>query len=299
MANSELPRITLVMPTYNVADYLEAAMDSILSQGYPNLEYILIDGGSNDGTVDIIKKHEKYLTHWVSEKDRGAHHAINKGFAVSTGEIMGWLGGDDFHLPRSLFTIADAFRMSDTVRWITSVVCPVADETGAIVHIARHPGISRASFLDGCHTEGMLPCSTGFLQLESSYWRRDLWNAAGGRLRDELDFAGDFDLWARFFRFADIHCLYQPIAVFRVRSGQNSANQTQYIKEAAASLVALLKEVGHNSTITPPSGYRTYRGTYIINTANGFKGITSQEYRILDMSVQKELKALISGGFIG
>ncbi len=92
----QLPRITIVTPSYNQGQFLEATIRSVLLQGYPNLEYIIIDGGSSDNSVEIIRKYEPWLAYWVSEKDRGQAHAINKGFAHATGSIYAYLNSDDF-----------------------------------------------------------------------------------------------------------------------------------------------------------------------------------------------------------
>ncbi len=89
------PKISIVTPSFNHAQFLEETILSVITQNYPNLEYVIIDGGSTDGSVDIIKKYEKHLTYWVSEPDNGHGDALNKGFAKSTGEIMAWINSDD------------------------------------------------------------------------------------------------------------------------------------------------------------------------------------------------------------
>ena len=93
------PRVTIVTPSFNQAAFLEQTIDSVLSQDYPNLEYIVVDGGSTDASVDVIKRHAKHLAHWESRKDNGPADAINRGLSLATGEIMAYLNSDDLYEP--------------------------------------------------------------------------------------------------------------------------------------------------------------------------------------------------------
>ena len=104
------PRITIVCPTFNQSQYIEETIRSVLLQNYPALEFIVIDGGSPDGTVPILQKYSPWLAHWESTKDRGQSHALNKGCDRSTGELIGWINSDDYYLPGAFLTIARAFR---------------------------------------------------------------------------------------------------------------------------------------------------------------------------------------------
>lgn len=103
------PKITIITPSYNQAQYLEQTLDSVLSQGYPNLEYFVFDGGSSDGSVEILKKYEKYLTYWESQPDKGQSDAINKGLVRATGEIVNWLNSDDYYEKSTLKIVGEAF----------------------------------------------------------------------------------------------------------------------------------------------------------------------------------------------
>ncbi len=103
------PKISVVMPSYNQQEFIERSILSVLNQNYPNLEFIIIDGGSKDGTVDIIKKYESIIAYWISEPDNGQSDALNKGFARATGDICGWLNSDDIYMPGAFERVVAAF----------------------------------------------------------------------------------------------------------------------------------------------------------------------------------------------
>lgn len=112
------PKISIVTPSFNQGRFLEETISSVLKQNYPNLEYIIIDGGSTDETVDVIRRYESKINYWVSEKDRGQVHAINKGLEKCTGEIFGFINSDDLYLPGTFFAVADYFARHHRVEWV-------------------------------------------------------------------------------------------------------------------------------------------------------------------------------------
>ena len=202
------PKISLVTPVFNSARYLEQAILSVLNQGYPSLEYIIVDGGSSDGSVDVIRKYEDRLHWWVSEPDRGMYDALNKGFARSSGEIMGWISATDLLHARSLFVVGSVLGSFPQVEWITGRPT-VLNEAGMIVGVLRLPRWSRARFLAGANR---------YVQQESTYWRRSLWERSGGYVDASRRYASDFELWVRFFRHARLYSVDALIGGFRSHS---------------------------------------------------------------------------------
>ena len=223
----QYPKISIITPSYNDAAYLEQTILSIISQGYPNLEYIIIDGGSTDGSIEIIKKYADQLSYWVSEKDDGMYHAIQKGFKKSTGEVMGWINSDDMHHHRSLFTIGQIFADFDEIKWLQGFPNTV-DEQGAIIFASSPNDVDRFFFYQKKHTS-----TTKFIQQESTFWRRSLWEKAGGYISTDYRFAGDFELWMRFFQYEKLYNVYGLLGSFRLSSGGQASvdHYTLYIEE--------------------------------------------------------------------
>lgn len=201
-----LPRIALVTPVYNSAKYIEQTIASVLGQRYPNLDYFIIDGGSTDGTVDIIRKYESQISGWISEPDRGMYDAINKGFARTSGEIMGWISATDKLQPGGLIVVGSVFRDLPEVEWITGRRTVYSDE-GMTIRIDPVMHWSRLRFLIGG--------SMRHIQQESTYWRRSLWEKAGAHVDASRRAAGDFELWVRYFRHAPLYSVDALIGGFR------------------------------------------------------------------------------------
>lgn len=226
--NIQYPRISIVTPNLNQAKFLEQTILSITNQGYPNLEYIIIDGGSTDGSIEIIKKHEKQLAFWISESDNGMYDAIQKGFDKSTGEIMAWINSDDMYQPKSFFTIAEIFTAMKDVNWLLGTAT-IYDKTGRTLSTESSFPFTKYDFYSK---------EFFWIQQESCFWRRSLWLMAGAKVNTTLKMAGDFDLWLRFFRSDKLYVVDALIGGIRVRGdGQLSQNfMDKYFEEAYSAL---------------------------------------------------------------
>jgi glycosyltransferase involved in cell wall biosynthesis len=227
------PKITIVTPSYNQGNYLEETICSVLDQGYPNLEYIIIDGGSTDQSVDIIKKYADRLSYWVSEKDKGMYEAIQKGFARSTGDVMAWINSDDKYYPGALSMVGEVFATLPQVNWLQGNPSNI-DESARIVSSFSSRRWSRYNFYMKDYK---------YIQQESTFWRRSLWEKAGSSLNVNLKYAGDFELWLRFFDFEPLYCLRTVVGQFRLRtSNQFSLERLDdYNRECEAEIDAKLK----------------------------------------------------------
>jgi len=214
------PVISLVTPNYNGADFLRETLESVIGQGYPELEYVVADGASTDGSRLIAEQYRETLTALISEPDKGHADALNKGFALTSGEIMGWINSDDVLHPGCLSQVARVFEAHPEVEWITGRPSTM-NVRGEMDYVGPVRPWSRLRFLAGDHL---------WIQQESTFWRRSLWERAGGRLDTDFEVANDFELWARFFRHADLYTVDRMLGCFRVRPGQRSVDSITLYK---------------------------------------------------------------------
>lgn len=205
------PSISIVTPNFNSVEYIERTLKSVLDQNYPNLEYVIIDGASTDGSEAVIDKYRDRLNAYVSEPDQGHVDALSKGFAMTSGDIMGWINSDDLLLPGSLAAIGELFSKYPEVEWITGQPSALHDDGTWKLH--KPLNWSRIRFLNGNYR---------WIQQESTFWRRSLWDRAGAHLSRDVDIAVDFELWVRFFRHAELYTYQMPLGTFRYREGQRS-----------------------------------------------------------------------------
>jgi len=212
------PKISLVTPSLNSARYIEQTIQSVISQQYPNLEYFIVDGGSTDATVDIIRKYEHHLSGWSSEPDNGMYDAVNRGFARSSGAIMGWISSTDKLHSGSLFVVGSVFRTLPQVEWITGRPTVFSEEGMTIGMTRTLRRWSRFRFLAGHNRH---------IQQESTFWRRGLWEKAGGYVDASRKEGSDFELWVRFFHHAKIYTVDALIGGFRFHPDSLSLGESE------------------------------------------------------------------------
>ena len=210
-------KVSLVTPTFNQAQHLEETIDSVLAQDVPELEYIVVDGGSTDGTVDILRRHERRLAWWCSERDRGQVEALNKGFARATGAIFGFINSDDVLLPGALRAVLDAFARPETdlvyggVEWMDARSQTLGFHHGRISSLAE------------------------VLDIYGVWWRERQWvqpevffrralKERVGQFDERYNLAFDFDFWVRCFEAgAVVTSLPQTLVRFRLHADQKSS----------------------------------------------------------------------------
>src|SRR5215216_964493 len=206
MTDSSLPLVSIVTPSFNQARYLEATIQSVLSQDYPSIEYMVVDGGSNDGTVDIIKKYESKLAWWVSENDKGQTDAINKGFARANGEILAWLNSDDTYEPDAVSAAVKYLQQHTKVGMVYGN-CNFINETGRVI---GKFGSAQTSYR-------LLRQGYSHIPQQTMFFRSSLWKQVGP-LDPSFYFAMDYDLWTRMAARSEIKYVPQTWANFRLHT---------------------------------------------------------------------------------
>lgn len=224
--NSLYPKISIVTPSFNQGDFIEETILSVIGQAYPNLEYIIIDGGSTDSTVEIIKKYEKHLHYWVSEKDRGQSDAINKGFEIASGDILGWLNSDDMFLPGTFSFIANLVKNNEDGIFF-----------GNCIHFREENEdlYSFGSNVEKAHAATSLT-NVDYIIQPSSFWQKSVWNKVG-KLREDMVYAFD---WEWFLRAQKYGIKFTPaskaLSMYRLHKNHKTATGGKKRQEEIAQV---------------------------------------------------------------
>jgi len=223
------PKISVITPSFNQGRYIAETIESVSQQGYPNVEHIIIDGGSSDDTMLVVERYRSLLSYVVSEPDRGQSDALNKGFRLATGDILCWLNSDDQFSPGALAAVAMAFATHEAD--LISGICEIYKD-GKLVH--RH--------MSACE-DGPLPLDD-LLDLDNAwnagqffyqpevFFSRALWERAGAHVRKDCFYSMDYELWCRFaLAGAKLHVIGAPLARFRLHTEQKTADPEKFKKE--------------------------------------------------------------------
>lgn len=198
--------VSIVTPSYNQARFIEGTIQSVLSQDYPQIEYLVVDGGSTDHSVDIIRRYADRLTGWVSEKDRGQTDAINKGFARATGEILAWINSDDTYEPGAVSAAVEFLREHPEVGMVYGD-CNYINEQGEVIGRFHSKQTSYRRIRQGYN----------HIPQQTMFFRAELWKQLGP-LDPSFHFAMDYDLWTRISARSEIKYVPQTWANFRLHT---------------------------------------------------------------------------------
>lgn len=215
---SNLPKISIIIPSYNQVDYIEETILSVINQDYPYLQIIVIDGGSTDGTIDILKKYENFFDFWISEKDNGQSNAINKGFKKADGDIVTWLCSDDTYLNDSLKTVGDFFMKNSKIDFLYGNVISI-DENSNIINKIRNLPFSKLGFF----------CVVASIPQPASFYRKKLLDKCG-LLNEQLHFFMDYDLFSRMLiAGAKFKSIKNLLATYRYHNKSKTVNSQKDI----------------------------------------------------------------------
>jgi glycosyltransferase involved in cell wall biosynthesis len=201
---SEDPKVSIITPSFNQGRFLEESIRSVLEQTYPNIEYILVDGGSRDQSVEIIKKYQQHFTWWVSENDTGHADALNKGFAHATGEILAWLNSDDVYYPNAVAEAVALLKEHPEVGMVYGDADLIDNSGAAVGQFAARQTDYRRMLRGSVH----IPQATTF-------FRADLWKQVGP-LDLSLFFSFDYDLWVKLAKASQLLYVQRSWAKFRI-----------------------------------------------------------------------------------
>lgn len=224
------PLVSIVTPSYNQADFLEDTIRSILAQDYDNIEHIIIDGGSDDGSVDIIKRYEDKLKFWVSEPDSGQSDAINKGFSHASGDIMCWINSDDLLKPETISHVVSQLSPGKPC-WLIGRS-----------ELIKNSNVISIRDVQPLEMETFINWHDQWFAQQATFWTRELWTAAGP-LDNDRHYIMDVDLWYKFFQIVEPMRSDKVLAAYRYHDEAKCvASESEVDKEFSNWLTLVLKE---------------------------------------------------------
>jgi glycosyltransferase involved in cell wall biosynthesis len=278
----KLPKISLVLPCYNMEVYIEDTLRSITQQNYPNFELIIMDGGSTDNTINIINKYKEYITVLISEPDNGQYSAITRGFEMATGDILCWLNADDVSFPWTFRTVAQIFSENREIQWLCGISAFLNDD-GSLKKLYNNISAKpNKAIRNGWFKKG----GYGYLLQETNFWTKELWQKSGG-LDLSLKLAADYDLWINFAYHTDLWSVNLPLSAFRLRNTSRSLQfEEKYLNEVAQvtknlkPLPLLFRLFGKKQTYNFFLRLITWRKTKLVyQPFNSNKWIYKEKYR--------------------
>ncbi len=226
-----LPKISVITLSYNQGQYLEETIKSVLAQNYPSLEYIIMDGGSTDCSIDIIKKYADKLAFWQSKPDGGQSAAITDGFQKASGEIFCWLNSDDVFLPGALLKVGEYFAGNPDCQWLAGAAIAI-DKDGKKINLPT--GLNEVNGFIKFWLWGKQEGS--YISQPSVFWTKDLWNLTGGYCRDDKPNSMDYELWLRFNNYTNVQLIQDILSSTRLHDECKSVmNRVIQRKEVLAS----------------------------------------------------------------
>lgn len=206
---SNKPLFSIVIPSFNQGKFIEQAITSVLGQGYPNIELIVIDGGSNDQTLDILKKYDESINYYVSEPDNGQAHAINKGFRLAKGEILAWLNSDDMYLPCTFLKVARLFRVSREPKLLYGGCLHFQEgKTSAYGYLPLDFDADKLTYND-------------YIVQPSTFWSRALWETVG-ELNETYNYVLDWDWFIRASKICQFIPVQDYLSIYRIHENHKT-----------------------------------------------------------------------------
>lgn len=213
---NELPKISIITPSFNQGEYLEQTILTVLNQNYPNLEYIIIDGGSADNSVDIIKKYEEQISYWVSEPDEGQTHAINKGFKKATGDLVAWMNSDDVYFENAFEHVSQAYNQTNGSFDVYFGDKANINQEGRFIREYLYPPFSGW---------GIKYTTNMNISNQSAFWKRELFDKVG-LLNEDIQFAMDYEYFLRLYmQDATFYKIPEVLGALRMYSDNKSSDE--------------------------------------------------------------------------